>query len=128
MYAASTDAAICSQNVWRDTTGSARPAVKLRYWHRIEGYIAHQVLWYVWNRLLWSLGNSGAIAIVGGRLKVAQLDLASGNTPQLVQLNALPQVVPELLYPAVPLKSLRGMSERCASHSQSQLYSASDSA
>jgi hypothetical protein len=88
--------------------------MKLRYWHSIEGYIAHQVLWYVWNGLLWSLGNSGAIAIVGGRLKVAQLDFASGNTPQLVQLNALPQIVPELLYSAATLKSLSGnVGEMC---------------
>jgi len=63
---------------------------------------AYQILRDIRHCLLGSFCHSGAIAIAipiaGGCLKIAKLDLSPGNPPQLVQLNALPQVVLQLLH------------------------------
>ena len=58
----------------------------------------YQILRDIRHCLLGVFCYSSAITIAGGRLKVAKLDLSPGNPPQLVQLDALPQVVLQLLH------------------------------
>ena len=57
----------------------------------------YQVLGNVDRRRVWGLCKRRAVAGAGRGLEVAQLDLAPGHPPQLVQLDALPQVVLQLL-------------------------------
>lgn len=58
----------------------------------------YQILRDIRHCLLGGFCHSGAITIAGGCLKVTKLDLAPRNPPQLVQLDALPQIVLQLLH------------------------------